>query len=361
MEEAEPPLTLSPDTREIQDFMEDACRASMAGELERVKQALGTAQTHSAYTGVDGHGHGGRSPLYQACLGRQPEVVSYLLKQGAVDRTGDAYISICAAGNGSVASEDPAERTAALMREAGFVGSPLKAKKKGGERLRKVAKEKNKVTPRMQVQAALQGVLDTGDASGLMAPTIGGELPIHFAAKSGDGESVRQLLQAADGAARTEQLLRGGKGERLPLHYACLAKKPAIIAVLIGDNAAQSGGDGACAPELVEEQLTCQDSDHKLPLHLALQSADMPTIDALVRCGSGEHLCHPNPSTHEFPVHSAIKVGCAGEKVLLDAMVGVGGEGLLLHQVRHAAAEALDRQTSSLCLNRSILWRPCHL
>ena len=115
VEEGEPPLGLSPVARPMEELMEDACRASMAGDLEKVKAALGTAQEAygSAYS-VDGAGRGGRSPLYQACLGRQPEVVSYLLSQGAADPSGDAYISICAAGNGSPASLDPAERAAAL-------------------------------------------------------------------------------------------------------------------------------------------------------------------------------------------------------------------------------------------------------
>ena len=77
VEEGEPPLGLSPVARPMEELMEDACRAGMAGDLEKVKAALGTAQEAygSAYS-VDGAGRGGRSPLYQACLGRQPEVVS---------------------------------------------------------------------------------------------------------------------------------------------------------------------------------------------------------------------------------------------------------------------------------------------
>ena len=198
MEEGVPPtpaLSLAPaDKRQLTSLMDDACKAAMAGDLETVQAALAEAGEQDEFN-IDGHGHGARSPLYQACLGRQPHVVDWLLGRGAQDSSGDAYKSICATGEGSLQSADPTERAASLMRQAGFVGSPMNTKPKQtkGKPQREVPKgdgrqgKPKKTSPVQLMQAALDS-LAAGETAPLVAPMQDGELPIHFATKKKDTE-----------------------------------------------------------------------------------------------------------------------------------------------------------------------------
>jgi ankyrin repeat protein len=63
--------------------METACQAAMRGELDALQAALKVAEEQPGYT-INAKGTSARTPLYQACLGRRPEIVEYLLKAGAV-------------------------------------------------------------------------------------------------------------------------------------------------------------------------------------------------------------------------------------------------------------------------------------
>ena len=109
--------------------MEKICQAAIAGDLESVKQAVSKAQQFDGYS-IDCQGTCGRTPLYQACLGRQAGVIGWLLEEGATDPTGDAYIAICAPGVLTPSSADPATRAAQTMQSHGYVGSPAGRKQK---------------------------------------------------------------------------------------------------------------------------------------------------------------------------------------------------------------------------------------
>ena len=110
----------------LQTVMDTACEAAIQGDLSALKLAVAAACQLDGYT-INSVGSRCRTPLYQACLGRQPEAVRWLLEQGADDFDGGAYICICAAGRGDENHPDPGERTAAIMRLHGF---PRKKKKK---------------------------------------------------------------------------------------------------------------------------------------------------------------------------------------------------------------------------------------
>ena len=133
--------------------MEAVCVAAMRGELQAVQAALELAAGETGYS-INAQGSSGRTALYQACLGRRPEIVKYLLELGAVrscaalqsagprlmrlgamlqtDEDGSAYIAICATGRGDSRSEDPAERTAAVMREHNWGPASSARKRRAG-------------------------------------------------------------------------------------------------------------------------------------------------------------------------------------------------------------------------------------
>ena len=166
---AEAELALEPITsptpaaasRELAGRMEAVCIAAMRGELDAVQAALKLAEAEAGYS-VNAEGTSGRTALYQACLGRRPDIVKYLLDLGAVrcttrrichvcalahctdtdltghdatmqtDNDGSAYIAICATGSGDSRAEDPAERAAAIMREHNWGPASSARKKRGG-------------------------------------------------------------------------------------------------------------------------------------------------------------------------------------------------------------------------------------
>ena len=103
----------------LAEAMDPACDAALRGDLAAVQQHLQAASKLEGYS-INAKGTRARTPLYQACLGRSPEVAEWLLAQGAADDDGSAYICICATG--AERSADPGERTAAIMRRYGFSG-----------------------------------------------------------------------------------------------------------------------------------------------------------------------------------------------------------------------------------------------
>ena len=110
---------MAPSLQALAEAMDPACDAALRGDLAAVQQHLRTAASLEGYH-INVRGTRSRTPLYQACLGRQPEVAEWLLAQGAVDDDDSAYICICATG--AERSADPGERTAAIMRRYGFNG-----------------------------------------------------------------------------------------------------------------------------------------------------------------------------------------------------------------------------------------------
>ena len=103
----------------LAEAMDPACDAALRGDLGGVRQHLQAAASLEGYS-INAKGTRARTPLYQACLSRSPEVAEWLLTHGAVDDDGSAYICICAMG--AERSADPGERTAAIMRRYGFSG-----------------------------------------------------------------------------------------------------------------------------------------------------------------------------------------------------------------------------------------------
>jgi hypothetical protein len=103
----------------LAEAMDPACDAALRGDLGGVRQHLQAAASLEGYS-INAKGTRARTPLYQACLSRSPEVAEWLLTHGAVDDDGSAYICICATG--AERSADPGERTAAIMRRYGFSG-----------------------------------------------------------------------------------------------------------------------------------------------------------------------------------------------------------------------------------------------
>ena len=110
---------MAPSLQALAEAMDPACDAALRGDLAAVQQHLLAASKLEGYS-INAKGTRARTPLYQACLGKSPEVAEWLLAQGAVDDDGSAYICICATG--AERSADPGERTAAIMRRYGFSG-----------------------------------------------------------------------------------------------------------------------------------------------------------------------------------------------------------------------------------------------
>lgn len=84
------PLRLEPDTsprapgnQALAERMEAACSAAMRGDLAALQAALQAAENEPGYS-INAPGSSGRTALYQGCLGRNPDVVKYLLELGAV-------------------------------------------------------------------------------------------------------------------------------------------------------------------------------------------------------------------------------------------------------------------------------------
>ena len=73
--------------------MEAVCVAAMRGELQALQAALELAKGESGYS-INAQGSSGRTALYQACLGRRPEIVKYLLELGAV-RFSAHRVAVC--------------------------------------------------------------------------------------------------------------------------------------------------------------------------------------------------------------------------------------------------------------------------
>ena len=119
-----PPAPPRPST--LPEAMEAACNCSVAGDLEGLKVALQHARTFDGFA-LNVQGIQGRTPLYKACHGRQPEVVQWLLDQEDyvpdVDGNRDAYKAICATETGHAQSKDPGSRTAFIMRQHGYTSS----------------------------------------------------------------------------------------------------------------------------------------------------------------------------------------------------------------------------------------------
>eukprot|EP01043_Picozoa_sp_COSAG02_P014779 COSAG02_NODE_615_length_19511_cov_64.132701_14_plen_215_part_00 len=166
---------------------------------------------------INAKGTRSRTPLYQSCLGRNPEVALWLLEQGAQDEPeGCGYVAICATGKGTEESTDSGERTAAIMRRFGFAGKPKKVKKKKQKKPAQPTKKngkgdqdksggrKNSPAKLLELAVAAAAV---GNTSPLLTRAGSGknaELPIHHAARTRNVDALTVLL-ATDCAK--EQLL----------------------------------------------------------------------------------------------------------------------------------------------------------
>jgi hypothetical protein len=340
---------------------DSACSAAMAGDLSALQGAIAQArELGGPLFAIDGEGSRGRSPLYQACLGRQPEAARWLLEQGAVDTaSGDAYLAICAAGRGGVEDANPGERTAAIMREFGFTGKKQKKKKKqkqGGS-----PKAGKGIRPAQQMDAALVAA-SKGDFAPLLAR--GGakgskqsELPLHFAAKTKNAEAVRQLLVAeVEG-----QLLSPGKQGRTPLHYAVQSRDATTVEALLqqegqASTAAteepQHGGGRGLRRQHSGEALLRADERGKLPLHYALEQQEgkgVPVALALLKAAGQEKkaagkllMAAMDPKSGELPLHCAAR---AGRGELVEAMLRAAEAGAP-PQLRVQQLMAADAQGS---------------
>jgi hypothetical protein len=76
------------------DAIEAVCVAAMAGDLMAVQAATERAQALQGYS-IDAVGGGcNRTPLYRACLGRNPDVVRWLLAQGERSRRAWRFLTL---------------------------------------------------------------------------------------------------------------------------------------------------------------------------------------------------------------------------------------------------------------------------
>lgn len=309
----------------LQCAMDSACQAAMAGNLPALQEAFKMAQVLPGFT-VNSKGSRGRTPLYQGCLGRQPHVVKWLLEQGAADNeTGDAYICICAAGRGTIDDPNPAEKTAALMRQYGFNGkkknSKGRAKRKG-----KGCATPRKVKPADTMASALSA-LASGNSSHLLkkSPGKNGELPIHFAAKTKNVGAVRKMLSVGDAATQKQLLTPGGKTGKLPLHYAVCSRDRATVEALL---AGSTGSEVQYA-----EQLLQTDKLGNIPIHYALRSGRTEVALALLGAQNKvsaeavpvaqKQLLVPDKDSGELPLHTAAQ---SDDDQLVQAILHLGEE-----------------------------------
>ena len=65
----------------LAEAMDPACDGALRGDLAAVQQHLQAASKLEGYS-INAKGTRARTPLYQACLGRSPEVAEWLLAQG---------------------------------------------------------------------------------------------------------------------------------------------------------------------------------------------------------------------------------------------------------------------------------------
>ena len=67
----------------LAEAMQLACDAALAGDLDAVKTHL-TAASHLEGYSINAKGIRSRTPLYQSCLGRNPEVALWLLESQVI-------------------------------------------------------------------------------------------------------------------------------------------------------------------------------------------------------------------------------------------------------------------------------------
>ncbi|HEX6735778.1 MAG TPA: ankyrin repeat domain-containing protein [Azonexus sp.] len=92
-----------------------------------------------------------------------------------------------------------------------------------------------------------------------------GELPVHIAARQGDGPSVSRLL-AADPSLREARTLLGST----PLHLAAMNPDPTAMAALLAAGADPNARDG----------------DGSTPLHMAAYASRAPYVKKLLEAGA---------------------------------------------------------------------------
>lgn len=337
----------------LAEAMQLACDAALAGDLDAVRARLQAAAPLEGYS-VNAKGTRSRTPLYQSCLGRNPEVVLWLLEQGAQDEVeGCGYVAICATGKGTEESTDSGERTSAIMRRFGFAGKKKKVKqKKQKKNTPPMPKQKKKGNKGKKQQAKGGGgdghspaemlkravaAAEAGDSGPLLTKGGGkhGELPIHHAARTGNTTALAALL-AADCAK--EQLLSGGKGGRLPAHFAVLSKDVPSLKAMIA-----AGG---------AEQLLQPDGAGLIPLQLAMSSSS--TEVTMVLLGAGQEMasaaaqCLVAGEGGGLPLHHAATMG---DEQLLSAMLGCG----------EAEQQSLSRDAEGRLPVHNVLRRASHV
>ena len=299
--------------QQLAEAMQLACDAALAGDLDLVKARLREAEHLDGYS-INAKGTRSRTPLYQSCLGRNPEVALWLLDHGAQDEPeGCGYVAICATGKGTEESADPGERTAAIMRRFGFAGKPRKAKKKKKEqtapqtdKTRKCKqKGKNKGGPKNSQSAKkLLELAVAAAAAGDTAPllTRGGsgknaELPIHHAARTKNVEALavllatdcakEQLLSATLPACRAvpASLCVRARARSSPLCRANTARCCWLLCSAVRGSGAGKGG--------------------KLPVHYAVETKDVSSLQLMITVGGAEQLLQPD-SDGRIPLQCAL-------------------------------------------------------
>jgi hypothetical protein len=309
----------------LAEAMQLACDAALAGDLDAVKTHL-TAASHLEGYSINAKGIRSRTPLYQSCLGRNPEVALWLLEQGAQDeKEGCGYVAICATGKGGEDSADNGERTAAIMRRFGFAGKPKKVKKK----------KQKKNTPPMEKQKKKKKNKGNkqADGGGGGGEAGGGDGRSKQRAKPAGPAELLELAVAAAAAGDTAPLLAKGNGKHaeLPIHHAARTSNASALAALLATDCAKEQLLSAFRTiRLLRPQLLavlapsvlrpCPASDvtacraalvsgagrgGKLPAHYAVERKDVASLQLMITVGGAEQLLQPD-SNGRIPLQYAL-------------------------------------------------------
>lgn len=138
--------------------------------------------------------------------------------------------------------------------------------------------------------AVIRLLLDVG-ADLHTRPGLGGDTPLHLAARSGTAEVVRMLIEAgADPNARNTRLARHHATSLTPLHFAAASNPdPDVVSTLI-----EMGAD-----------LNAPDHEGKFPLHHAAMNANPAVAGVLLEAGADVNAEVNAPRGLVTPLHQA--------------------------------------------------------